>query len=141
MKISDAGLALIRRFEGCKLEAYQDSAGIWSIGFGHTLGVCRGDRCTQEQADAKLMEDSHRAENCLDKCVTAELTQGEYDGLCALIYNIGCGAFRGSTLLRYINDGRMDDAAEQFQRWNHAGGRTIDGLTARRKAEREMFES
>ena len=141
MKISEAGLDLIREHEGCRLEAYRDSVGVLTLGYGHTRGVKAGDTCTPMQADEWLREDIHHAETCVDKCVSVPLTQGEFDALVSFAVNLGCGALRGSTLLRLVNDGRMDDAAEQFGRWNHAGGIELAGLTARRKAEQELFET
>lgn len=141
MKVSDEGLELIKRFEGCKLTAYKDSVGVLTIGYGHTIGVRVGDTCTQEQADDWLRDDSHRAETCIQQCVSADLTQGEFDALVSFVFNLGCGNFRGSRLLQCINDGRMDEAAEQFKRWNKARGQVLAGLTARREAEAERFQA
>lgn len=141
MNISDEGLALIKRFEGCELRAYNDSVGVLTIGYGHTRGVRTGDTCTQEQADQWLREDVHHAETCIQQCVSSDLTQGEYDALCSFVFNLGCGNFRNSTLLRLINDGRMDEASNEFKRWNKAGGQVLAGLTKRREAEAERFEA
>lgn len=141
MRISEEGLGLIRHFEGCKLEAYQDSVGVWTIGYGHTVGVREGTTCTEDEAEQYLREDIKRVETCVDKSVSADLTQGEFDSLCSFAFNLGCTALRNSTLLRLVNDGRMDEAAEQFRRWTHAGGRELPGLVTRRQAERELFDS
>jgi lysozyme len=141
MNVSDAGLALIREHEGCQLEAYQDSVGVWTIGYGHTRGVKRGDTCTQEQADAWLVEDVGSAENCVNNAVTVEMTQGEFDALVSFTFNLGCAALRNSTLLRKLNADDRDGAAAEFHKWNHAGGVALAGLTARRAAEAEMFET
>lgn len=143
MNISPRGLEFIRRMEACRLEAYQDSVGIWTIGYGHIRGPVReGDTCTQEQAEAWLLEDvASIAERCIQNMVKVDLTQQEYDALCSFIFNLGCSAFRNSTLLRKLNDGDFDGAAEQFAKWNHADNKVILGLTHRRQAERELFES
>ncbi len=141
MQISEDGLALIRKFEGCELTAYKDAVGIWTIGYGHINGVSDGDTCTESEADDWLKEDTRRAQTCVNQSVSAELTQNEFDALVSFVFNLGCGALRGSTLLKLVNDGRMDEAASQFLRWNHAGGRELAGLTARRHAESELFMS
>jgi lysozyme len=141
MTISPRGLDLIRQHESCRLEAYQDSVGIWTIGWGHTLGVKQGDTCTQEQADAWLKSDVHAAENCIDNTVDAALTQPEFDALCSFTFNLGCAALRNSTLLRKLNSGDYDGAAAEFKKWDHAGGKQLAGLTARRAAEAELFEA
>ena len=141
MSISPRGLDLIKQHEGCRLEAYQDSVGIWTIGYGHTLGVKAGDTCTQEQADAYLKADVHSAENCIEKSVTSSLSQGEFDALCSFTFNLGCAALRNSTLLRKLNSGDYDGAAAEFKKWDHAGGKQLAGLTKRRADEAELFEA
>ena len=140
MKISTEGLALIKKFEGCKLRAYQDSVGVWTIGVGHTKGVVEGDVITEEEADEYLRADVREAEECVSRAVTLPLTQGEFDACVSFVFNVGCGAFRGSTLLKRILDSDFDGARLEFARWNKAGGQVLAGLTARRKAEAEMFE-
>lgn len=142
MRISDDGIELIKSFEDCKLEAYQDSVGVWTLGVGHTgPDVFRGRTITQKEADALLRKDLAAAERCVNMSTNVELTQHEFDALTSLVFNIGCGAFRGSTLLRKLNDSLHDAAAEQFGRWNKAGGQELAGLTRRREAERNLFES
>ena len=139
MNISEQGLELIRHFEGCMLKAYKDTGGIWTIGYGHVVGVKGGDTCTQEQADDWLKEDVHHAETCVGQCVSVELTQGEFDALVSFAFNLGCHALTGSTLLRFINNGRMDDAELEFAKWCHDDGKVLPGLVARREAERKLF--
>ncbi len=139
MNVSEAGLDLIRQYEGCRLTAYDDSVAVHTIGFGHTLGVCKGDTCTQEQAEQWLKEDAHHAENCVNHCVSVELTQGEFDALVSFVFNLGCGSLTGSTLLRKLNAGDYDGAGLEFARWNKAGGQVLAGLTARRAAEAKIF--
>jgi lysozyme len=140
MNISERGLELIREHEGCRLEAYQDSVGIWTIGFGHTRGVKQGDVCTAEEAAAWLADDVKTAENCVSGAVSVELTQGEFDALVSFTFNLGCSALRNSTLLRKLNTADYDGAAAEFAKWNHAGGVVLAGLTARRQAEADRFE-
>jgi lysozyme len=142
MNISEQGLELIRAHEGCRLESYQDSVGIWTIGYGHTRGVQRGTACTQEQADAWLAEDVKEAENCIEAnvLVLVPLTQGEFDALASFIFNLGCRAFKNSTMLRKLLASDFDGARAEFAKWNHAGGVVLAGLTARRQAEAERFE-
>ena len=142
MKCSEAGLDLIRKFEGCQLEAYQDSVGIWTVGVGHTgPDVTPGMQITQAQANALLVDDIHAAEDCIDAFVFQDLTQGQHDACVSFIFNLGCKAFRGSTLLTLINAGKFDEAAGQFQRWNKAGQKVLAGLVRRRAAEAELFQA
>lgn len=140
--ISDKGLALIIRFEGMKLEAYPDPATggePWTIGVGHTGGVKPGDTCTEEQALEWLREDCIEAENCIDAWVETDLSQNQRDALISWIFNLGCGNFRNSTLLRLLNAGNYDAAAQQFKRWNKAAGKEMPGLVARREMETKVF--
>jgi len=141
MAISPRGLDLIKMHEGCRLEAYQDSVGIWTIGYGHTLSIKQGDTCTQEQAEEWLKSDVHTVENCIDKAVSVPLTQSEFDALCSFAFNLGCAALRNSTLLRKLNASDYDGAAAEFKKWDHAGGKQLAGLTKRRAAEAELFET
>ncbi len=140
MKISQAGIDLIKKAERCKLSAYQDSIGVWTIGYGHTQGVIKGDTCTQEQAEKWLGDDIDAiCYDCIDAWVDVDLTQNQFDALCSFIFNLGCKAFKGSSLLMLLNNGQSDVAAKQFLRWNHAGGQVISGLTTRRDEERKVF--
>jgi len=139
MKYSLQGLQLTEKFEGCRLVAYQDQVGVWTIGYGHTHEVKEGDTCTQEQAEAWLLEDIAHAEDCVNKSVKVPLTQGEFDGLVDLVFNIGSGNFLKSTLLKLLNQGDKDAAALQFPRWDHAGGKENAGLLRRREAEEAEF--
>ena len=139
MNISDAGIKAIEGYEGCRLTTYLDSVGVPTIGVGHTLGVKLGDVITQDQADEFLRADLEDAEYAVNKYVTAVLNQGQYDSLCSFVFNLGAGALKGSTLLRMLNAGQYDAAADQFLRWNQAGGVALAGLTKRRISERMMF--
>ena len=140
MKISDQGLQLIKDSEGCKLTAYFDVVGVLTIGYGSTLNVNKGETITQEEAEALLIADIQRiCEPCIEAYVDVALTQGQYDALTSFIFNLGCKAFRGSTLRKMLNDGDYHGASWQFNRWIHAGGKVLPGLAARRSKESAMF--
>lgn len=142
MKTSLRGITLIRTHEQCRLVAYQDPKKVWTIGWGHTgPEVVAGLAWTQAKADATLVEDLRNAENCVNSHVTAHLTQGEFDALVSLVFNIGCKNFKGSTLLRLLNDGNYDGAAAEFPHWKYSGGQVLVELVHRRAEERELFES
>lgn len=141
MTTGPRGIALLKKWEDCKLVAYQDIRGIWTIGWGHTgQGIGPGVRWAQWQADAQLMEDVKYAEHCIDTSVSVPLIQGEYDALVCLIHNIGTGAFLGSTLLRKLNDSDYDGAAAEFPKWDHANKKVVEGLYNRRLEEQTLFE-
>jgi lysozyme len=141
MTPSEGAYKLIAEFEGCRLKAYQDSVGIWTIGYGHTDGVKEGDTCTQEKADDWLKADAEFASVAINGAVRVSLTQNEFDALVAFVFNVGAGAFRKSTMLRKINDGDYDGAALEFKRWSKAGGKELAGLARRRAAEAALFET
>lgn len=139
MRTSQKGINLIKKFEGCRLEAYKCPAGIWTIGYGHTKGVKDGQIITQEQAEEFLREDLRIFEQAVESCVKVPLSQNQFDALVSFCYNCGNGALKTSTLLRLLNEGKYKDASEQFLRWNKAGGKVLAGLTRRREEERELF--
>jgi lysozyme len=131
-------IALVKSFEGCKLEAYADSVGIPTIGYGRTQGVKLGDTCTQEQADAWLAEDLQSAADAVLRLVKVNLSQGEYGALVSFTYNLGQANLARSTLLRLLNQGDKSCAAE-FPKWSFAGGKLLNGLLRRRLAEQALF--
>ncbi|EKJ1875157.1 lysozyme [Salmonella enterica] len=145
MKISDSGLAALKREEGCKLTAYTDSRGVWTIGTGHTgrvdgVAVGKNMTITQDTADRLLRDDLSWVERCIAERVTVPLNQNQnqYDALCSLIFNIGANAFTGSSVRRYLNAGNYTAAADAFLKWSRAGSNpTI--LAPRRGRERAMF--
>ncbi|HVW78097.1 MAG TPA: lysozyme [Alloacidobacterium sp.] len=135
------GLALTEQFEGCRLIAYQDQVGVWTIGYGHTgTGVVAGLTITQDQAEALLASDIAAAAAYVNQVVTIALVQEEFDALVDFVFNLGRGAFAGSTLLRDLNAGNFTTAAAQFDLWDHAGGQVVAGLLRRRQAETALFE-
>ncbi len=146
MRLSDAGIALLREFEGLRLQAYRDSAGVWTIGYGSTFyadgdKVRPGDEITAERAESLLRETLRTYESAIDRLVTVPLSQSQFDALTALVYNIGVGAFEKSTLLKRLNEGQYAKAANEFLRWIHAGGQPLAGLRRRRERERALFLS
>jgi lysozyme len=142
--INQAGIDLIKSFENCKLNAYQDVRGIWTIGWGHIAGVTEGMVYTQAQADDALLADLRGAEAAVEKGVgAAATTDDQFAAMVSLCYNIGAGAFAGSTVLRDHRAGAYPEAADAFLMWNKA---TIDGvlkavpgLTRRRNTERTLY--
>lgn len=136
---SNTGLHLTEHFEGCRLVSYQDSKGIWTIGYGHTFKVVEGMTCTQAQAEAWLMEDVQRAANAVNVLVKINLTQEEFDALVDFVFNLGIGNFRDSTLLRLINQNSLREAANEFPRWDKCAGVVLEGLRKRRIAEQALF--
>ena len=141
MKISLEGLSLIKKFEGCKLVAYKCSAGVWTIGYGHTTGVKEGDVCTQEEAEKLLRGDIFKFEEYVQDSVKVDLDQSQFDALVAWTFNLGPGNLRSSTMLKKLNNGEYESVPFELRRWNKAGGKTLDGLIRRRQAESLLFES
>lgn len=139
MKISDLGIELIKKHEGLRLDPYQDVAGYWTVGYGHLITDGDMKSISPDEAEDYLRKDLEKAEKCVINGVKTPLSQAEFDALVSFVFNVGCQAFRNSTMLKLINRGEMDDAADQFLRWNRAGGMVVKGLTNRRIAEREHF--
>lgn len=141
MTYSKNGEGLTESFEGCRLTAYQDSKGIWTIGVGHTgSNVCEGMTITQAEADTLLLFDIARTSAAVNRLVTVVLTQDEFDALVDFAFNVGIGALQGSTLLRKLNAGDFQGAAAEFVKWDHAGAVVLAGLLRRRQAETDIFE-
>tara|TARA_A100001391_G_scaffold201791_1_gene189674 strand:- start:1556 stop:1987 length:432 start_codon:yes stop_codon:yes gene_type:complete len=136
---SRKGLDLIKQFEGCKLSAYLCPAGVWTIGWGRTTNVKRGDTCTQAQADAWLVQEYDAFEQKVRALIKVAVTPNQLGALVSFAYNVGVGALQSSTLIRLLNQGDYAGAAAQFARWNRAAGKTLAGLTRRRKAEADLF--
>lgn len=139
MKISSRGIDLIKKYEGLRLDAYLCPAGVWTIGYGTTKGVKKGDKITQQAAEKLLADDLTKFEIGVTCPVTVPLSQNQFDALVSFAYNVGLGALRSSTLLRLLNAGDYKGAADQFRRWNKAGGKELAGLTRRRADEAALF--
>ena len=139
MNLGYEGTKLLKFFEGCKLTAYQDSVGVWTIGYGHTKGVYEGMTITQEEAEQMLLTELEEYEGYVEKYVTVPLTQNQFDALVVWVYNLGPTNFRNSTLLKELNSGNYTAAGKEITRWNKAGGKVLAGLVKRREAEAKLF--
>ena len=132
---------LIKEAEGLRLEAYLPTPNdVWTIGYGHTKTAKPGMRITKAGAEKLLLHDLAWVEATIDKYVKVPLNQNQYDALASFIYNVGATAFRRSTLLKLLNAGDYEGAAEQFPRWNKQKGKVLRGLTARRQKEKTLFK-
>lgn len=140
MTCNQAGLDLIKRFESCRLEAYQDIRGIWTIGWGHTgPEVTEGLVWTQDMADRFFEHDVSSVAGRLSLLVECPLSENQFSALVCFAFNIGVGAFAKSTLLKLINSGDFDGADDEFVKWDHCDGKIVEGLLTRREAERDLF--
>ena len=126
-------------WEGLELTAYPCSAGGWTIGSGHTKGVKKGDTCTEEQAKKWLIEDLADTQSRLARYINVPVTQNEFIALVSLAFNVGVGNLSRSKLLRKLNSGDREGAAEEFLDFDLANGKRLAGLTRRRKAEHDLF--
>ena len=140
MKISKEGLALIKKFEGCKLESYKCAAGVWTIGYGSTKGITEGMSISQEEADNLLLEDVAVFEDNVLDAVTMPLSQHQFDALVSWTFNLGGANLKASTMLKKLNAGEYEEVPAQMKRWNKAGGKVLQGLIRRREAEALLFE-
>ena len=137
--INSAGLALIRECEGLRLEAYQDTADppIWTIGYGHTRGVKKGDTCSQIQAEDWLEADLLVAEDEVQRCVKVKLTDNQYSALVSFAFNEK--DFHSSTLVKKLNEGDYSSVPDELRRWIYSGGKKSSGLIRRRRLESELW--
>ena len=140
METSSEGISLIQKFEGCELEAYQCSAGVWTIGYGHTKDVIKGMTITKEEAEQMLVDELHEYENYINEYVTVALSQNQFDALVSWVYNLGPANLKASTMLKVLNSGKYEDVPAQMKRWNKAGGKVLEGLIRRREAEACLFK-
>jgi lysozyme len=134
------GVALIKKFEPLRLTSYQDTAGVWTIGHKHVgPDVTPGQTITQEQAHQLLVNDLSRFSNGVNALVTTKLNQNQFDALVSFSKSMGLEALQSSTMLRLINAGNFQAAADQFPRLDRAGGKELAELLAQRNAERALF--
>lgn len=139
-RYSDAGLALTKQFEGLRLEAYRDSGGVWTIGYGHTgRDVSPGRRVSEFEAEVLLRVDLRDAIACVNRCVEIPLEQHQFDALVDFCYNAGRGNFMRSSLLGKVNLEDFNGVAVQFGLWVNVDGKPLPGLVRRRAAEAAMF--
>lgn len=139
MKTSQNGIDLIKKYEGCVLTAYKCPSGVWTIGYGHTKGVKKGQKTTKKQAEYILTQDLKTFEKGVLKAVKVTLNQNQFDALVSFSFNVGLGAFKSSTLLKKLNNKDYAGAAAQFARWNKSNGKVLNGLVKRRAEERKLF--
>jgi len=146
MKTSQKGIDLIKKYEGCKLTAYLCPAKIWTIGYGHTGTVAnekirQGMKITSLMAETLLEIDLQKFEYAINSSVEVELNQHQFDSLVSFVFNIGIGAFQKSTMLKLLNNGDLNLASNQFDRWIYGGGKKLAGLIKRRADEKKLFLS
>ena len=142
--ISENGYNIIKEFEGLRLEAYLDTGGVWTIGYGtikYPSGtrVAKGDKISKNEAEEFLRSDSKWVDACLDSKVKVKVSQNQFDALASFVYNIGESQFSSSTLLRKLNAGDYLGAANEFDRWVNDNGKKVQGLINRRAKEKELF--
>ena len=140
MKTSKNGIDFIKRHEGLELKAYQCSAGVWTIGYGHTGGVKPGEMIAPAQAEAYLAADLAKYEAAVNSAAIPGLNQNQFDALVSLAYNIGAAAFGGSTLLKKAKANANDATIRAaFAMWTKAGGKFNAGLSKRRANEANLY--
>ena len=145
MRCNDEGVNLIKKYEGCSLRTYLDPIGICTIGFGSTYGLV-GNRLdsshrdiTENEAEYLLKRELRSTENAVARMVSSSLTSNQFSALCCLVYNVGSGNFRRSTMLMKLNRKDFQGAANEFWKWRRAGGRILRGLVRRRAEETKLF--
>lgn len=143
-KINELGLAKIKQFEALKLKAYQDSVGVWTIGYGHTAmagppPVHSGMVISEKEANDILNRDLAAYEASVEKAVKVKLTDNQFAALVSFCYNVGPGNFEKSTLVKKLNAGDYDSVPRELAKWNRAGGKVLKGLTNRRAAEAGLW--
>ncbi|EWG65839.1 Lysozyme RrrD [Enterobacter sp. DC4] len=151
--LSERGFSLIKQFEGLRLSSYRDSAGVWTIGYGHTADARAGQTISELTALTLLQADVMECEERLRAIVEVPLTQGQFDALVSFLFNVGPGkpgvksglqylkSGSPSTLLALLNAGRYQEAAAQFPLWVYAGSQRLPGLVRRRTEEQRLFLS
>lgn len=145
MHISEEGLSLIKKFEGCPTAGglaipYTCPAGVLTIGYGHTKTVKEHDKWTMDHASYILREEiENEYEVFINDLVDVPLEQHQFDALVAWVFNLGSGNLQESTMLKVLNAGDYHSVPNQMKRWNKANGKVLDGLVRRREAEAKMF--
>jgi lysozyme len=144
MQISHNGIQFLKQWEGFEANAYKDTGGVWTIGYGTIKWkgqpVVQGMTITEKEAELALQEDLAWAQTAVNQLVRVSLTQNMFDALVSFVYNVGETAFRKSTLLRLLNQGNYTEVSKQFERWRFDNGKEVKGLLNRREAERALFQ-
>jgi lysozyme len=141
MKLSKVGADLIKKYEGCRLTAYLCPANVWTIGWGHTGNVKKGQKISQAEADALFDKDIKRYVDGVNEIVKVEVNQNQFDALVSFAYNCGVDALKKSTLAKFVNAKQFSKAAAEFDRWNKGNGKVLPGLVRRRDEEQALFLS
>ena len=135
------GLSLIKRFDGLYLESYLCPAKVWTIGYGHTKGVVKGQKITEEEAEDFLKKDLAAAEKAVNS-LNVQLTQNQFDALVSFVFNLGSGNFLSSTLCKKVKKDPNDPTIRnEFGRWVNSKGKKLPGLVKRRQEESELYFS
>lgn len=140
-QVNAATRALVKSFEGLRLNAYLCPAGKPTIGFGHTSGVSLGDGITADEADELLEQDLEDAGRHVDGLIRVKLNENQFGALCSFVFNLGPGNLLTSTLRDRLNKGDYRSVPDQLRQWNHARGFVLEGLTRRRAAEAALWET
>ena len=140
MNISQEGLGLIKKFEGCELKSYRCAANVLTIGYGSTKGVTENMEITQKEADDLLMHEMPEYEGYINDMITVDLKQNEFDALVSWVFNLGPANLKSSTMLKVLNNKEFDEVPSQMKRWNKAAGQVKEGLIRRREAEALLFQ-
>ena len=138
-RTNDAGRAIIKEAEGLVLSSYLCPAKVWTIGYGCTTDVRPGQTISESEAEERLTRDLEDAERCVNNALSVTLTDNQFSALVSFVFNLGCGAFKGSTLFKRLQAGDIPGAAKEFEKWNKGGGKVLQGLVTRRKAEMDLF--
>ena len=133
--LDQSSIDALKAREGCRLEAYQDDGGVWSIGYGDTNNVKRGDKITQDEADARLQSRLVEFEQCVDSAVKVRLSDAQFGALVSFCYNVGTDAFLQSALLRKLNAGDFSSVPTEMLKWVNVNGVRDEGLVNRRNSE------
>jgi len=139
MNISQEGLSLIKKFEGCELNSYKCAAGVPTIGYGSTHGIEMGMSISKARAEELLLEDISKFEDIVNESIKVSLSQNQFDAMVSWTFNLGGGNLKSSTLLKVLNGGDYEDVPNQIKRWNKANGKVLEGLIRRREAEALLF--
>jgi len=140
-RTNNAGLTLIKTYEGLHLTPYLDPARIWTIGYGHTRTVRAGMKVSNEEADQLLDDDLRLVERAVQRLVTVPLNDNQFSSLVSFSFNVGISNFENSTLLKLLNRGWYEQVPAQLTRWNRAGGESLGGLSRRRAAEGRLWNT
>jgi len=140
-RINDRGVAIVKEFEGLRLCKYKDPAGIWTICYGHTATAPSHNCLTAQQCEGLLRQDLVKFENCVKAAVKVPLNSNQFSALVSFSFNVGCGAFQGSTLLKLLNQRNYGAVCPELKKWVNGGGRQLPGLVRRRNAECAFFNS